>query len=62
MDIRNTKVFDLINNLKSKGILVNVVDPVVSKNEVKKTYGLKISNSFLGLKKFDLIFVAVKHD
>ena len=62
MDIRNTKVFDLINNLKAKGILVNIVDPIVSRNEVKKLYGLKISKSFSSLQQFDLIFMAVKHD
>ena len=62
MDVRNTKVFDLINNLKTKGILVTIVDPVVSKNEVKKFYGLKISKRFSDKRKFDLIFMAVKHD
>ena len=62
MDVRNTKVFDLINNLKKKNILVTIVDPVVSKNEVKKIYGLNISRRFSDKQKFDLIFIAVKHD
>ncbi|GGB46260.1 UDP-N-acetyl-d-glucosamine 6-dehydrogenase WbpA [Oceanisphaera marina] len=39
-DIRNTKVIDLIEELESYGISIDVFDPWVNAQEVKKEYGL----------------------
>ena len=59
-DIRNSKVFDLFNNLKIFGSKVEIVDPLADVNKVKKETGIKI----LPIKKInniDLIILAVPH-
>ena len=43
-DIRNSKIFNLYSNLKEKINKLDVYDPYVDKNEVLKTYNLKIIN------------------
>ena len=61
-DIRNTKVVDIIENLKEFGCIVDVYDPWVDMAEEKKHYkhGL-ISNPFENTTKYDAIIVAVGH-
>ena len=55
-DIRNSKIFNLYSNLKEKINKLDVYDPYVDKNEVLKTYNLKIINT---LKKnyYDAIYI-----
>ena len=61
-DMRNTKVVDIIDELKDFGVNVDVYDPWVDPNEEKKwyTHGI-ISNPLDGNKKYDAIVVAVGH-
>jgi len=41
-DIRNSRVIDVIEELKSFGVCVQVFDPVADAGEVKKIYGLEL--------------------
>jgi len=41
-DIRNSKVIDIINELKSFGCLVDVFDPWADKEDVKHEYGIDL--------------------
>ncbi len=62
-DIRNTKVIDIIEELKDFGCQVDVYDPWVDKEEEKRTYnhGL-IEDPFQSNKKYAAIIVAVSHN
>jgi len=40
-DIRNSKVIDIINELKEYGIKINVVDPLAEESEVQREYGIE---------------------
>jgi len=61
-DMRNTKVVDIIEELKSFGANVDVYDPWVDPDEEKKwyTHGV-ISNPLKDNKKYDAIVVSVGH-
>ncbi len=59
-DIRNSKVVDVVNELKEFGINVDVIDPYADNNEVKHEYGFEIIPEPNG--KYDLIVAAVAHD
>ncbi|WP_345972595.1 nucleotide sugar dehydrogenase [Sulfurimonas diazotrophicus] len=61
-DMRNTKVVDIIEELKSYGCTVDVYDPWVDPNENKKHYqhGI-VPNPFEAEKRYDAIVVAVGH-
>ena len=59
-DVRNTKVVDVINQLKSFGTQVTIYDPCANIDEVEKEYGLttlnKLPNSL-----FDAVVITVAH-
>lgn len=57
-DIRNSKVADIVKELKSYGVKVDIVDPHASSAELKHEYGFGLSK--LG-KGYDGIIVAVNH-
>ena len=59
-DIRNSKVVDLIMELKSFNITVEVVDAFASSKEVEEEYGFSLTPE-IG-KNYDIIVYAVKHD
>lgn len=61
-DMRNTKVVDIIEELKTYGCNVDVYDPWVDPEEPKQNYthGF-ISDPFESEKKYDSIIVAVAH-
>lgn len=59
-DIRNSRVIDIINELKEFGVNVSVYDPVADAHEVKEEYGLELCKDYTSLK-FDTIILAVKH-
>ncbi len=61
-DMRNTKVVDIIEELKTYGCDVDVYDPWVDREEPKQHYkhGL-IDNPFESEKKYDAIVLAVAH-
>ena len=60
-DIRNSKVFDLINNLNKFGLKIMVCDPVANKKLVLKSQQVKLQkiNELYG--KIDLLIIAVPH-
>jgi len=58
-DIRNSKVADVVNELKSYGILVDVIDPHANAEEVFKEYGFPLSEK--PEKDYDAIILAVAH-
>jgi UDP-N-acetyl-D-galactosamine dehydrogenase len=58
-DIRNSKVADVVKELFSYGIQVNVVDPHANAEEVLEEYDIAMSESYSG--KYDSVIVAVSH-
>ena len=60
-DVRNTKVVDVINELKEYGVRSIVVDPVADKDDLFKEYGIKIHEKE-DVKNVDAVVVAVAHD
>lgn len=57
-DIRNSKVIDVVNELKSFQMHVDLVDPHASSDEMEHEYGVKLVE--IG-KDYDAIIVAVNH-
>ena len=60
-DIRNTKVVDIYNHLTQYGINVQVYDPIVNREEVKKHYDIRLV-SFDNINEVDAIVICVPHD
>nr|MBP3724096.1 nucleotide sugar dehydrogenase [Campylobacter sp.] len=60
-DTRNTKVVDIINELKEFGVNVEVSDPWADKDDAKRYYGLNLVDS-PNLKSYDCVILAVAHD
>jgi UDP-N-acetyl-D-galactosamine dehydrogenase len=58
-DIRNSKVADMIYELQSYGINVEVVDPYADTEEVEEEYTIQLSSEVSG--KYDAIIIAVSH-
>jgi UDP-N-acetyl-D-galactosamine dehydrogenase len=59
-DTRNTKVFDVIQELRNYGVHPLVVDPHADKGEVKHEYGIELS-TMDDVKDSDVIVFAVAH-
>ena len=59
-DLRNSKVIDVINELREYGINVVVTDDVADTKEAKKEYGIDLEN-LEDIKDIDTIICAVKH-
>ena len=60
-DYRNTKVIDIINNLKTRKFNVDVFDPWVDKKDFKKNYNQDVYSE-VPQKKYNAIILAVAHD
>ena len=58
-DIRNSKVVDLVKELASYGLKVDVVDPYADKAEVKREFEIDLLDAPEG--KYDCVIVAVNH-
>lgn len=58
-DIRNSKVADVIDELKEFGVCVDVVDPYASPEEIKEEYNFELADSIDG--PYHGIIVAVSH-
>jgi UDP-N-acetyl-D-glucosamine/UDP-N-acetyl-D-galactosamine dehydrogenase len=58
-DIRNSKVADVYNELKSYGVHIDVIDPHANSAEVQHEYGYPIAPEPVG--KYDAVIVAVAH-
>ena len=59
-DLRNTRVIDIINELKDLNINVDVSDPWCCKKEAKSFYGINILDSIED-SSYDAIIIAVSH-
>jgi UDP-N-acetyl-D-galactosamine dehydrogenase len=59
-DIRNSKVADVYNELKSYGVHIDVIDPFANSKEVLHEYGYPVAAGPSG--KYDAIVVAVAHN
>ena len=59
-DLRNTRVVDIIRELESYGIEVDVYDPWVDAAEAKREYGVEMTEAPEG-KRYDAVIVAVAH-
>ena len=60
-DLRNSKVVDIIEGLKSYGMNITIFDPIAEKEEAKREYGLEILNKLENIEKVDVIIGAVNH-
>lgn len=60
-DLRNTKVVDIIDELREYNVNVDVVDPWCSSEEAEHEYGLSLISE-VKTNKYDAIIVAVGHD
>ena len=60
-DIRNSGIKEVILNLKKRDCKLDLVDPYVVRDEIKKLYGI-VPNSKIKEKKYDAILIAVAHD
>jgi len=60
-DVRNTKVVDVINELKEYGVEVEIVDPVADKEDLKEVYDIETINKNQ-IKDADAVIFAVAHD
>jgi len=58
-DIRNSKVIDVINEFKSYGVAVDVIDPRADNDELKHEYGIELTPQ--AGNDYDAIVVAVNH-
>ncbi len=61
-DIRNSRVVDVINQLKDFDCTVEVFDPVADPDEVRHEYGIDIISRIDQLTSYEGIIVAVAHD
>jgi UDP-N-acetyl-D-galactosamine dehydrogenase len=60
-DLRNSKIADVISELKEYGVDVRVVDPIANKDEAKKEYGIELEN-IEDIKEMDAVIVGVGHN
>lgn len=58
-DSRNSKVADLVNELKSYGVRVDVIDPFASSEVIKHEYGFELIKN--PANDYDAVVVAVNH-
>ncbi len=58
-DIRNSKIFDVVKELQSFGIQVDMIDPYADAEQVQQYYGCTLATEATGV--YDAIVVATKH-
>ncbi len=59
-DVRNTKAVDVISNLASYGVNINIYDPWANPQEVMHEYGIETTKE-LPRKRFDAVVLTVAH-
>lgn len=59
-DVRNSKVVDVVNELESFSVKVDLIDPHASSDEIYHEYGFKLSEEIRD--DYDAIILAVNHD
>ena len=60
-DTRNTKIIDIVNELKEYGIEPVIADPIADKAEAKALYGVEFAD-MAQIKEMDAIVLAVAHE
>lgn len=60
-DIRNSKVMDIIEELREYGIEPIVVDPIADKNETKRFYGIDLKD-MENITNIDALIIATSHN
>lgn len=60
-DTRNTRVIDIVTELKEYGITPMIADPVADAGEAKREYGTEF-NKMSDVKNMDAVVLAVAHD
>lgn len=60
-DIRNSKIADVVKELRSFTAVVDVVDPHASSSELEEEYGFSLISAPVA-KSYDAVIVAVNHD
>jgi UDP-N-acetyl-D-galactosamine dehydrogenase len=60
-DIRNSKVFDLIQELDALGFSVDAIDPFANPKEVELEYGVQLKESNELKCRYDALIIAVAH-
>ena len=60
-DTRNTRVIDIVNELREYGIAPVVADPAADAAEAKRLYGIEFVNPD-GIRNMDAVILAVAHD
>jgi len=60
-DSRNTRVIDIIRELKEYGVNVQIIDPVADAQEVEEEYGIQLNN-FEDISGADAVIFAVAHE
>ena len=58
-DIRNSKVADVVNELRSFSLNVHVTDPHADSGELKHEYGFGLTNELLN--DYDAVIITVPH-
>ncbi len=59
-DLRNSKINDVITELKEYGVNVHVIDPIAPKEEAKREYGIILEDENC-IKNMDAVVVTVGH-
>ncbi len=60
-DTRNTRVIDIVNELKDYGITPVIADPEADSDEAKRIYGIEFTD-IKDIKNMDAVVLAVAHD
>ncbi|MBE7055977.1 MAG: nucleotide sugar dehydrogenase [Ruminococcaceae bacterium] len=60
-DTRNTKIIDIVNELKEYGINPVIADPTADSDEAKRLYGVEFTDISL-IKNMDAVVLAVAHN
>lgn len=60
-DTRNTKIIDIINELREYDIVPVIYDPIADKDEAKRLYGVAFTD-ISNFKDLDALILAVAHD
>jgi UDP-N-acetyl-D-glucosamine/UDP-N-acetyl-D-galactosamine dehydrogenase len=58
-DIRNSRIADVVKELKSYSVKVDVTDPLAESNEVKEEYGFELTDKLAH--DYDAVIIAVNH-
>jgi UDP-N-acetyl-D-galactosamine dehydrogenase len=61
-DVRNTRVIDIIRELETYQVDLNVFDPWANLAEVQHEYGIEVMNELQPSIRYDAIVLAVAHD